>query len=53
MTIYTYTPDMTRPLCPECGSAVSQETDTPEIAWVGVCGRGHEHTFQLEEESDL
>ncbi len=46
--VYTYTPDMTRPMCPDCGAIVNQETDTPEIEWVGVCHNGHKNIFQLD-----
>lgn len=50
MTIYTYTPDLMRPLCPICGAPVPQDTDTPETPWQGTCPAGHSHTFQLEDD---
>ncbi|HCH1696719.1 TPA: hypothetical protein NKR24_004384 [Vibrio parahaemolyticus] len=50
MTIYTYTSDFTRPLCPTCGNPVLQETDTPETPWNGTCSVGHSFTFQLEDD---
>ncbi|MBE4026206.1 hypothetical protein HJ128_23100 [Vibrio parahaemolyticus] len=49
MTIYTYTSDLTRPLCPTCGRRVTQDTDTPETPWDGTCSSGHSFTFQLED----
>jgi hypothetical protein len=52
MTIYTYTPDMTRPDCPVCGSPVPQETNEPEIPWQGTCRAGHAFIFQLEDEDE-
>lgn len=51
--IYTYTPDMTRPFCPDCGGFVEQETNTPDIPWKGTCSNGHTFIFQLEEESEV
>ena len=50
MEIYTYTSDLTRPMCPECGSCVPQTTHTPETPWEGTCERGHTHVFQLDVE---
>lgn len=52
MTIYTYTPDLTRPLCPTCGAPVPQDTDTPETPWQGTCRAGHTFTFQLESDGE-
>lgn len=49
-SIFTYTPDLTRPMCPICGAQVPQDTDTPEIPWQGTCTGGHTFTFQLEDE---
>ena len=51
--IYQYTPDMTRPLCPECGEPVQQDTDTPEIEWEGTCSGGHTFTFQLDDSETM
>jgi hypothetical protein len=50
--IYTYTPDMTRPFCPECGGFVEQETNTPHTPWKGICSSGHAFIFQLEEKNE-
>jgi hypothetical protein len=50
--IYTYTPDMTRPECPNCGRQVTQDTHCPEEPWEGICHKGHKHTFQLEEHEE-
>ncbi len=50
-TIYTYTPDMTRPNCPDCGSPV-EATNTPETAFEATCSSGHTRTYQLEDEDD-
>ncbi|MDW1542413.1 hypothetical protein [Vibrio sp. YT-17] len=50
MTIYTYTSDLTRPLCPTCGNPVPQDTDTPDTPWNGTCSAGHSFTFQLEDD---
>jgi hypothetical protein len=52
--IYTYTPDMMRPCCPNCGAAVDQFsfTDNPEDPWQGTCPNGHTYTFQLEDDED-
>ena len=50
--IYTYTPDMIRPLCPICGVEVEQ-TDTPEQSFEATCSNGHTHTFQLDDEDYL
>ncbi len=52
MTIYTYTPDLTHPLCPTCGASVPQATDTPATPWQGTCRVGHTFTFQLENEGE-
>lgn len=49
-SIYSYTPDLTRPYCAKCGCAVEQRTDTPEIPWIGTCELGHSFTYQLENE---
>lgn len=49
-TVHTYTADMTRPECPDCGRYVAQATDTPEIEWVGTCDAGHAFTYQLDDE---
>lgn len=50
MTIHTYTPDMMHPLCPTCGRAVPQDTNTPEEPWQGACAAGHTFTYQLDDE---
>ena len=50
--IYTYTSDLLRPFCPECGYPVTQDTETPQQPWEEVCPQGHSHTFQLEEEEN-
>lgn len=50
--VYTYTPDMTRPLCPDCGCEVYQDINEPAVEWVGVCARGHKHTYQLDEDQE-
>lgn len=50
--VYTYTSDMTRPLCPDCGSEVYQDVNEPAVAWVGVCAHGHKHTYQLDEDQE-
>lgn len=50
--IFTYTPDMMRPLCGECGRAVSMpdDHDDPTQTWVGVCPAGHSAQYELDEE---
>ena len=50
MDIHCYPPDLTRPICPDCGACVPQTTHTPETPWVGTCERGHTHAFQLDKE---
>ena len=47
--IYTYTPDMIRPLCVECGEELNQPNN-PEIPFEATCSHGHTHTYQLENE---
>ena len=51
--VYTYTPDMIRPLCPDCGAAVAQDTSTPETPWKGTCSSGHTFIFQLDDSDEL
>lgn len=52
-TVYTYTPDMTRPFCPEWGASVAcDDTVDQESPWVGVCGGGHQNTFQLDSDEE-
>ena len=47
---YSYTPDMTRPMCPECGRQVEMPVDVadPETAWQGTCGGGHTALYELD-----
>lgn len=46
--VFTYTPDMSRPLCPICGGSVHCDTNTPTVPWRGTCVSGHSATFQLD-----
>lgn len=50
-TVHTYTVDMPRPNCPECGRPVEQP-DNPEKPWKGVCSAGHEYKYQLDLEDE-
>lgn len=50
--IYTYTPDMTRPSCPDCGSFINDTSDNPELEWSATCSQGHRHTYQLDTEEE-
>lgn len=47
-SVFTYTPDLSRPLCPKCGISVQCYTDIPTIPWIGTCLSGHTSTFQLD-----
>ena len=49
--IYTYTSDMTRPLCVECGEELDQPGN-PEIPFEAICSHGHTYTYQLEESDE-
>lgn len=49
--IYTYTPEMGRPSCPVCGAPVN--TPDSEGPWVGQCGVGHVHVFQLDVDDEV
>jgi|TARA_Y100000589_G_scaffold332061_1_gene388941 hypothetical protein len=51
-TVYTFTPDMTRPNCPECGAPV-ETTNTPDIPFKATCNAGHAHTYQMEHDEEL
>lgn len=48
--IHTYSPDMTRPACPKCGSPVEMPPHVfdPTTPWAGTCSSNHQHVFQLE-----
>lgn len=50
--LYTYTPDLMRPLCPDCGREVSQGDVNPEEEWIGTCAAGHTHRYLLEDEEN-
>ncbi|MBL4761486.1 MAG: hypothetical protein JKY93_02160 [Gammaproteobacteria bacterium] len=45
---FTYTEDMPRPSCPECGLPVEPPDGDPQLEWAGTCLNGHENTYQLD-----
>lgn len=49
-TVFTYTPDMSYPICPDCGCKVVQHTNSPERPWAGTCADGHTKTYMLEQD---
>lgn len=51
MIIQTYTADMPRPYCPDCGSPIwVPDVIDQSVPWVGSCVNGHTNEYQLEEE---
>lgn len=51
-TIFTYTEDLPRPSCHDCGAPVlvPDSVDDPTTPWEGSCSGGHSATYQLEED---